>query len=223
MPEYIRRKEAGAVRELSAENRRKYARFDNMPDGVLAAFLAADAQARPDKQMSAAALLYITDLLAARRESDAAYQERDVAAAKQDFLAYYYPWRDEPPLYDFDDAVDGETAGKNAKHGRRWLRYAASVAAVLLFVLAGTATAAAIAYAPWPDMPKWSDGGFWPAADNGELPGDRGLLNAAAWDEQTKTELAALYLQNVDAGMPNIGRAARRQLLWQICEQCLRR
>ena len=54
MPEYIRRKEAGAVRELSAENRRKYARFDNMPDGVLAAFLAADAQARPDKQMSAA-------------------------------------------------------------------------------------------------------------------------------------------------------------------------
>ena len=75
------------MRELSAENRRKYARFDNMPDGVLAAFLAADAQARPDKQMSAAALLYITDLLAARRESDAAYQERDVAAAKQDFLA----------------------------------------------------------------------------------------------------------------------------------------
>ena len=86
--------------ELNGKNRHDYSKYDEMSTEALEQILRLDFQASGDSESDIDAILYISEVIAKRKELSA---EGDVDAAWERFKTKYLPYADGRSLYDFDD------------------------------------------------------------------------------------------------------------------------
>ena len=86
--------------ELNGKNRHDYSKCDEMSTEALEQILRLDFQASGDSESDIDAILYISEVIAKRKELSA---EGDVDAAWERFKTKYLPYADGRSLYDFDD------------------------------------------------------------------------------------------------------------------------
>ena len=149
------------------KGRPNYKKFDKLDTAVLEAILRADFDAPEAERMDVEAIIYISNLLAERREN----QIPDVATAKAEFFEYYYPL--EKSVYDFDDDDDKfEPQIDNVKvkerisnvvplHKKLWRKFASAAAVLVIFMFGVTVTAYALGYDPFAAIARWNDEHFW--------------------------------------------------------------
>lgn len=151
------------------KGRADYSKFDKFDIDVLEAILRADFDAPEAERMDIEAVIYISNLLAERREE----QTPDVAEAKAEFYKYYYPL--DKSVYDFgddDEFDDFEPQTENIKdksqtvnivplYKKIWRKFASVAAVLIIFLFGGTVTAYAVGYDPFAAIARWNDEHFW--------------------------------------------------------------
>lgn len=206
-----------------------YSQFDNLDTDALRAFLAADVDAPEAERLDIDAVMYIVGLLSEREKSEHKYPEADVEAAKAEFFEQYYPLAEEGhSLYDFDEDENARIKGNKHIVWRHWLRYGINTAAALLiFLVVGTATAVAFGYNPWQLIASWTDEIFWfeqetasPTAELQQTLLDNGidLPLVPKWlpqgyeqedhyvrESTTRTEIYYLYRRTVEDDKESLG------------------
>lgn len=155
--------------KVEEKGRLKYSKFDKMDTDVLEAILRADFDAQEAERMEVETVIYISNLLAERREPP----KKDTGSAKAEFFEYYYPLAgDEKSIYDFEEEEDrekekqvGEPERKQKTEAgiwlRSWRRFASAVAILVLVVFGSGATAYALGFNPFPVRAVWYDEQFW--------------------------------------------------------------
>ncbi len=149
--------------ESNDRSNRDFSRFDELSTSELENIIRQDSMLEDDEDSDIDAILYITDILARRREEENNGNVEDVEAAWQSFKKNYYPYRDDPtPLFcfDTDEETKDEPEPASVKVRRPFLKRLIrpiSIAAVFVFILmAGTATAYALGFDVWGVFASWT-------------------------------------------------------------------
>ena len=156
--------------KVEEKGRPKYSKFDKLDTAVLEAILRADFDAPEAERLDVEAIIYISNLLAERREPP----RKNTETAKAEFYEYYYPMiGDEKSIYDFDDADEdintkeiAKTTSKTNKASSNiwlngWRRFASATAIFVLVMFGGTVAAYALGYNPIAVIGRWNDDKFW--------------------------------------------------------------
>lgn len=147
--------------ESNDRSNRDFSRFDELSTSELENIIRQDSMLEDDEDSDIDAILYITDILARRREEENNGNVEDVEAAWQSFKENYYPYRDDPtPLFSFDTDEETQDEPAPVKVRRPFLKRLIkpiSIAAVFVFILvAGTATAYALGFDLWGTFASWT-------------------------------------------------------------------
>lgn len=184
-------------------NEPSFGKYDALSTRELEALLRADLDAPAAERMDIDAVIYISELLAAREQAEAPGAQPDVEAALADFYTNYYPGDEAAPA---ELASDEHKADQPAPFLHRWL----GVAAVLVLLCAGLMTfyiwglsspenpgieimPESFSYAEVTDMlPKWLPEGY--AYNKTELFEGAGLCNISAKFQQANAAADDLYI-----------------------------
>lgn len=134
---------------------RDYTKFDTMPTEELREFLRADVLLPEDEAPDLDEILYVTDVLARREQTQADGKPSDVEAAWQSFNAHYWPETDDGTSLYEDEPAPRPEKFKWSRQPRA-LRWAAGIAAMIAVLYVGSLTARAFGLDVWSSVAHWT-------------------------------------------------------------------
>lgn len=178
--------------ELSKKDRHDYSKYDEMSTESLEEILRLDFQMSEDVESDIDAIMYISEVIAKRKEQSNT-PAVDVDAAWEQFRTKYLPYADGRSLYDFGDdepnclepeaaAFDSDTSSTDGKKHisactkRRLGRAALIAAAIAVLLSLMTVTAYALGYDLWGSFARWTQDvfSFVPASEAGNADSEKG-------------------------------------------------
>lgn len=196
--------------ELSKKDRHDYSKYDEMSTESLEEILRLDFQMSEDVESDIDAIMYISEVIAKRKEQSNT-PAVDVDTAWERFRTKYLPYADGRSLYDFDDDEPSHTGttvsvsdtsstdGKkhiSARTKRRLGRVAFIAAAVAALLGLMTVTAYALGFDLWGSFARWTQDvfSFASASETGNTDSEK---EAPAMDVEYATLQEALDIHGV--------------------------